>query len=1082
MFSSHLLGLALVHILPALADVTRGQDNCTCGFYDTQTSELFTDSIIVYFNETTQLPIDFIAEDFAQKYAKDWNAVYREGASPDNLRFNNDSLQLVVEPSTAEHLVRGASLRTKRRDIQHGSFRTLLKSADMDSAGTAASMMWKYNETEITELSVMNMNNRRDPWVGTFVNNEFTTRNLGMNYSQLLNSTAANRNYTTLGGGLSNGSINPWEFTEYRIDWTADYINFYIGGNLTRQVLQKNNGGMPSVPSAMFFKHWSTGNRYSMRGPPERTESVAEVGWIRMFFNSSTMSVDAREDFVARCPLTDACSMDDIELRGSTPYGDDATDKWEQYKGKDIRRMPALWLSVSCIIFSTVLIIHALIRRLAPKLKSEAPKPTPASSTEPKESEDEKKNPFSDSTFTVASHEIFSRGGADQKTPSASEKRNSDDDDLAIERLPGTSTLGGSTPKDGLSRPNSVFFDSRGPTPFNSNFNTTREDLYIPMPPMPGTAVSRGGDSMLTMVDPHASMMTPGTPGTAISRDRNSMLTLMDPRATMTPSVPMIAPHDKITMETVTESALPAPRMRPQPLPQRQRIDHLAGLTALCSLVVTLMHFGLTFVPAIVTPGADAHNASEPWAQRIIGPFLLNQMWLGVFFTTSVRFLTAPYLRKGKMDEIAKAAVRRTPRLMIPVASMALLEYFFIDVGATKFLQYIPSLTWSTWPYVSRYNNFGQYISEVLELMFLVPNAVPQITLHYCTGVLWTIAVQLQGSWLVLLGAVVVYEIKTPWKRMCYYAFCLINHWYAQSWGTYLWLGLLLTDLDVTYKWKAFLATRPGAYYATITFFWACVGASFAVNVIPNWVDTDFNFSTAERGIHPDPVTGVAIQDTDQAGYPPYYTPRLNGVLFAGGMQAIVELSAAVQWVLSTPPFLVLFPHVFTIYLLHGLVFWTYGSWLMVALAERGFSYGINVTIVGITSYGVLFACLPIVTPIIEALGKDMTALVWMTATKKSPPRRRTLFPFPEDLFTGRAVNATADDKKDGGDAENGLGNRASDGSTLNGSTPSSGRPSNDKGKGVSTTVMEYKLKAFSTDEDRKDTHPSARMSHFSTD
>jgi hypothetical protein len=72
MFSSRLLGLALVHILPAIADVTRGQDNCTCGFYDSQTQELFTDSIIVYFNETSQLPIDFIAEDFAQNYAKDW--------------------------------------------------------------------------------------------------------------------------------------------------------------------------------------------------------------------------------------------------------------------------------------------------------------------------------------------------------------------------------------------------------------------------------------------------------------------------------------------------------------------------------------------------------------------------------------------------------------------------------------------------------------------------------------------------------------------------------------------------------------------------------------------------------------------------------------------------------------------------------------------------------------------------------------------------------------------------------------------------------------------------------------------------
>ena len=73
MFNSHLLGLAFVHILPALADVTRGQDSCACGFYDSQTQELFTDSIIVYFNETNQLPGEFIAEDFAQNYAKDWD-------------------------------------------------------------------------------------------------------------------------------------------------------------------------------------------------------------------------------------------------------------------------------------------------------------------------------------------------------------------------------------------------------------------------------------------------------------------------------------------------------------------------------------------------------------------------------------------------------------------------------------------------------------------------------------------------------------------------------------------------------------------------------------------------------------------------------------------------------------------------------------------------------------------------------------------------------------------------------------------------------------------------------------------------
>lgn len=148
-------------------------------------------------------------------------------------------------------------------------------------------------------------------------------------------------------------------------------------------------------------------------------------------------------------------------------------------------------------------------------------------------------------------------------------------------------------------------------------------------------------------------------------------------------------------------------------------------------------------------------------------------------------------------------------------------------------------------------------------------------------------------------------------------------------------------------------------------------------------------------------------------------------------MQAIVELSSFVQWFLSSPPFLLLFPHIFTIYLLHGLVFWTWGSWLLVFLASRDFSYGISVAIVGVTSYAVLFLSLPVITPVIEALGKDVTALVWMTAQEESPPRRGTLFPFPKDLFRGRAVNAKAEDNMD---VEARIVDRTSASETLRGS------------------------------------------------
>jgi hypothetical protein len=977
------LAWALLYALPTVGEVASGNRNCTCGFYDIDTGSVFTDSIIVYFNETDGVPSEFVAERYSNKYEKDWNAIYRQGADPANLQSRNDTLQFLVQPPTDDHIVQGAGIRTVRRDIQHGSFRTLIKSPRRTSAGSAMSMLWQYNETEVTELSVMNMNDASEAWVGTFVGGEFTTRDLGVNYTQLLEQTTADRNYTTLEGRLNNGSVNPWDFTEYRIDWTQDYINFYVGGNLTRQILHKDNKGLPSVPAPIYLKHWSTGNRFSMKGPPGRA-SMAEVSWTRMFFNSSSIDSVAREDFFARCSVADACSVSDTALRGSTAFAEEATKKWRQDPHKSIKRMPALWISIGCLAVSTILLVHTFVRRM----------------TQPKASVHGAALPLAQPSTAAqnaktASSEIneLRSDKSTEKLPESSRPTSSkyESDDLTIELIgPSTanSVVGGITPH-GPSRANSVRFDSTATTPhmmspYSSTFELGKDGLPI-LSDSNFSSSTRGGFSP-TMVKGHRGYLN----------NIGSEQTIVVPHSSQQTT-------DKIQMETVTESAMPAPRMRAQPPPPRERIDYLAGLVALCAVVVTVMHFGLTFVPAIVIPGAPQHAASEWWAQKIVAPFILNQMWLGVFFTTSVRFLTASYLKKGKLEDVAKAAVRRTPRLMIPVATIALIEYFLIDVGATKFLRYIPSLTWSTWPYVTRYENFSQYISEILELIYLIPNAVPQITFNYCTGVLWTIAVQLQGSWLVLLGAIVVREMKSTWKRIAFYIFCMLNHWYARSWGTYLWLGLLLTDLDVTYKYKKWLYARPGTYYPLLTFAWFCVAVGFAVNLLPNWME--FNFATAEHDIHPDEASGEALLHTDNAGYPPYYTPRLNGLLFAGGMQAIVELSICVQWLLSTPPLLVLFPHIFTIYLLHGLVFWSWGSWLMVFLAERGFTYGINVTIVGITSYAVLFLSLPIVTPVIEALGKDITAMVWMTAQEKSPPRRRTLFPFPEDLFQARETN-----------------------------------------------------------------------------
>lgn len=184
---------------------------------------------------------------------------------------------------------------------------------------------------------------------------------------------------------------------------------------------------------------------------------------------------------------------------------------------------------------------------------------------------------------------------------------------------------------------------------------------------------------------------------------------------------------------------------------------------------------------------------------------------------------------------------------------------------------YLPSTTWSTWPFTVAYDSLGDFISEIIELMYLIPHAAPHIAFNCCTGVLWTIPVQLQGSWLVLLSVIVIREIKTPWKRFGYYIFCVVNHWYALSRGSYFWLGPMLADLDLTYKYRKWLHTHPIVYYPLVILCAALGLGGLSIDLATQW--TVVNYATYEYNIHPDPATGRPIarlpaQDIRSTSYP----------------------------------------------------------------------------------------------------------------------------------------------------------------------------------------------------------------------
>lgn len=74
--------------------VNNGTDTCSCGFQDPNTNNIFTDSLIVYFNETnTSVPNNLFSVDtFEHRYEKGWSIFYREGASPSNVLFTRGNV------------------------------------------------------------------------------------------------------------------------------------------------------------------------------------------------------------------------------------------------------------------------------------------------------------------------------------------------------------------------------------------------------------------------------------------------------------------------------------------------------------------------------------------------------------------------------------------------------------------------------------------------------------------------------------------------------------------------------------------------------------------------------------------------------------------------------------------------------------------------------------------------------------------------------------------------------------------------------------------------------------------------------
>lgn len=349
---------------------------------------------------------------------------------------------------------------------------------------------------------------------------------------------------------------------------------------------------------------------------------------------------------------------------------------------------------------------------------------------------------------------------------------------------------------------------------------------------------------------------------------------------------------------------------------------------------------------------------------------------------------------------IAEKMLLRAPRLLLPPFIVAAMEYLFFELDFMQWLQYLPSISWSEWAYMANYNNFGYYLNAMLELAYLIPNAAPQVVSHYCVGVLWSIPVQLQFSFVTLLGVVMIRDIRTHWKRFAFYTWCIVANWYSLSWGSCFWAGLALADLQVTYKFSARIQARPLLCWAFCICCWCVAIASAAMTLLEDRLDIPT--MSGERNIHPDMYTGERLGKTVRGGYPLYFEPRYNTLTFAVSMQFLVETSKWFQAFLSMRVWQPIFPHAFTIYLVHGFIWWTLGSYMVVKLGSDGLPYWSVLLITAIVCYFTLALTVLAVSFLTETITAACCRNIARWAMEPKVPKQPTLEPFPRNLFLDR--------------------------------------------------------------------------------
>ena len=223
------------------------------------------------------------------------------------------------------------------------------------------------------------------------------------------------------------------------------------------------------------------------------------------------------------------------------------------------------------------------------------------------------------------------------------------------------------------------------------------------------------------------------------------------------------------------------------------KISYLDGLRGIASVIVSIQHFfDITHSSIVQIPHRSIFNL-----------FFDGHLSVTIFFILSGRVLVYSAMKRNarNIETYAKSIIKRPARLAIPVIGGLLLTQILVPLKAFNSILDLQGLYGCSFcsAIPIGFTNLSQFVLFLSN--FFLGNQMENLARsYYVGGVIWTIPVELAGSWMIFLMAILAHSIPSTQKRYLVFALVGLFFWYVGSWNFVFLLGLFISDFCLTFK------------------------------------------------------------------------------------------------------------------------------------------------------------------------------------------------------------------------------------------------------------------------------------------